>query len=913
MGGLYKKILFSGFLFLVILVFWGITKPVFAQPTPIPTCSPTRNNEFHSLRPYKFQPCDPYPSDLTAYCGNSIVLYSQESIIYNIRDYIPVPYCNPNSRIPDCDCGGALQDACCTQNYDANGNPNGMITCSYIREGTRTISLTFENAELPIMGNTENVNNRNNPYPADEGEFTHEAKVNEYVSWYLNGITGRAEYPYPDTTNPDDISKTVNLSGPIKKLLPYTIQNKERIQQIDDVAPNTIRHNQTVACTYPGLQEVCLPFIGCHNFPNLSIPVECYRGFPHIFDNFKKLAEWNPHKPPLEEDYLGQPHSEFLKAYYNWRGLICLPITINLPVFGTHTFFFCLDNPFSPNFWSMLFPYIPFSSTEDRVGNVSIRNLWVDLASKDFEIIDLRVNSTDAKLYFPHMEEDNQLAELLQNTYVSKGGELTGDPSGVFRPSDPYCDLEMVRTNPGDPISNPDDPSELSASVYYKARVNCDFYQGEGDFNGLYCESPTSADPPGVGGKCQSLNVNNPMLCGTYYNSLDCGYGYNTCALNCQPVSEPSIQGCSDWGRSMGYITNCMPAVWGCTFLDDLYEPPFGPCNNYPNVKCAITNTCSPNPPNDSSPTQQCTKRINVNIKTETKTPLIEEIWSRLVAGPSGVFKRIFPKVTTGGAVEAIWDIPGATEFSYTCTDTGGGCSVGNPGSGRSTPELYFPHVGGISEYFLKGIQTALRPKGYGSEILSRSGSQIPGQPGSCNYTEADISSAIDAAASKYGIRSSMLRAIFEIEAYEFIADPLNYTCEENFAEAAGLTQVTRGTYQDVTCPNERYDNGSDIGICTSDGNRLSRCDVNDAFELAARVLLSKIGLWNGASCSPYGNFPSNDWLATYNAACRYYGKFDPDYLTNQYSYNLPSGQCSPQNYCDIVLNKMRYGSCDYP
>src|SRR4030042_6090790 len=569
MGRLSKRILLSGFFLFIVLVFWGITKPVFAQtptpsPTPIPTCSPARNDEFHSLRPYPFKPCDPYPSDLTAYCGSSIVAYSQETITYNIGDYIP-GICT-QGRIPDCDCGGGISSDCCTQNYDANGNPNGMITCSYIREGTRTISMTFDNAELPIMGNTQDVNKLRSPYDASEGEFTHTAKVNEYVSWYLNGVTGRAEYPYPDMTDPEDVSKIVNLSGPIKKLLPFTIQNKERIGQIDDVAPNTIRHNQTVGCTFFAMQEVCLPFIGCKNLPNFSVPVACNQ---HIFDRLRKLADWNPHKPPVEEDYLGQPHSEYLKDYYEWRGLFCVSITIPLPIFGPHTFLFCLDNPFSPNFWSMLFNYVPFSSTEDRTGKVSVRNLWVRLASKDFKIIELRVTSSDAKLYFPHMEEDNQLAELLQNTYVSKDGELVGDPSGVFRPADPYCDLEMVRTNPGDKISNPKDPSKLSASVYYKARVNCDFYLGELDYDGLFCESPTSADPPGMGGQCDLVTQYDPDLqyCSPnpYYGTLDCGPGFNVCRVssNCQPAPMDDQDICR-----LQYGSKCMPLNWpGCKFF----------------------------------------------------------------------------------------------------------------------------------------------------------------------------------------------------------------------------------------------------------------------------------------------------------------------------------------------------------
>jgi hypothetical protein len=48
--------------------------------------------------------------------------------------------------------------------------------------------------------------------------------------------------------------------------------------------------------------------------------------------------------------------------------------------------------------------------------------------------------------------------------------------------------------------------------------------------------------------------------------------------------------------------------------------------------------------------------------------------------------------------------MPGSTSVTYT-------------GANASAGELNIPHVGGISEYFLKGIQTLLRPKGYGEPI----------------------------------------------------------------------------------------------------------------------------------------------------------------------------------------------------
>jgi len=117
-----------------------------------------------------------------------------------------------------------------------------------------------------------------------------------------------------------------------------------------------------------------------------------------------------------------------------------------------------------------------------------------------------------------------------------------------------------------------------------------------------------------------------------------------------------------------------------------------------------------------------CNKDVMASLSLITETPNVNEAWSRLVAGPSGIFKRIFPKVGEGGAILGILDIPGATNVTY----SGDGLIyAGNPGNERSgeSAELYFPHVGGISEYFLKGIQTILRPKGFGEQIIS-------GEPG---------------------------------------------------------------------------------------------------------------------------------------------------------------------------------------
>jgi hypothetical protein len=121
----------------------------------------------------------------------------------------------------------------------------------------------------------------------------------------------------------------------------------------------------------------------------------------------------------------------------------------------------------------------------------------------------------------------------------------------------------------------------------------------------------------------------------------------------------------------------------------------------------------------------ECKKEVLASLSLITKTPKADEAWSRLVAGPSGIFKRIFPKIGEGGAILGLLDIPGATNVTY----SGAGLIyTGNPGSERSgeSAELYFPHVGGVSEYFLKGIQTILRPKGFGEQIISGAPGTLP-------------------------------------------------------------------------------------------------------------------------------------------------------------------------------------------
>lgn len=125
--------------------------------------------------------------------------------------------------------------------------------------------------------------------------------------------------------------------------------------------------------------------------------------------------------------------------------------------------------------------------------------------------------------------------------------------------------------------------------------------------------------------------------------------------------------------------------------------------------------------------TYSCNAEVTVTVKTGTKTPNADEIFSTTVADSGSTFRKIFPKVGEGSPVTCIADIPTVTGVTYNAEEseipTGGSLEFQvkkyPEDGGGNTPELTFPHVGSVYEYFLKGIQTALRPKGYGEPIAS--------------------------------------------------------------------------------------------------------------------------------------------------------------------------------------------------
>jgi hypothetical protein len=542
-------------------------------PPPYISCEDVDSPEFHSLRPYQKSPCNQEPTETARFCGNRLVL----------TDTVTRIQTTPPTVASNCFSLGGT-------NY----------RCTYSTQETANYKIDLSEADFPILGNTEDVtNSQSQTEGLDDAE-----KTNQYVSWYLNGVTGRAEYP-PLSDSEEDIRKLVDFSGPIKKLLPQETQNQLRANTVKKALATKsdsadYRHDQVIGCTY-GV-EIFGAEIG-------GIPGPCYEsGIRSTLPRVEhRLSEWKNHIPPKASDF--DDFQDYWKEYQEWRGKAC--VQFEIPFLPGKKVLLCGENPFSPNYYSNLYSYIPFSSTEDRVGEVSVDSQNVAPASEGLEISNVNLVTTPAELFFSHTEEVADLASILQLTFVPSGQSTTGGAS-LVSPSE-ACDLQNIRTNKGDSLF----AGEITGNLSYNAEFYCDY----------------------------DVNEVNPT----------------------------------------------------------------------------------------------CRKDVSIGLGVVTETPKADEVWQRLVAGPAGIFKRIFPKVGEGGAILGILDMPAATNVTYSGS---GLVSAGNPGvrSGEDA-ELYFPHIGGVAEYFQKGIQTILRPKGFGEQILSGAPGTFPSSGNiDCDQSAPEVS-----------------------------------------------------------------------------------------------------------------------------------------------------------------------------
>ncbi len=557
--------------------------------------------EFHSLRPYPASPCERnYDETIQTYmCGHDLI--AKEVYEVTRQDCIVDP--------------STGQSCVCQLQTD------GSELCTFTVNSSVEVKINLGDAELPIAGNTEDVANAES---ANSNGLSFPQRVNEYISWYLHGTPYRAEEQDEFLTGNETDSplykqianEIINFSGPIRKLLPLSEvpptsdETQVGLRREQQAQANQSRHNQIIACTIFNAE-----------FPYFADPVRCYR----------------------EQD--------------SGRMRLTFPDPFGVIVF---------------NQWASyqsIFSMIPFSSTEDLVGRARTeprtiqpgQGLGGDPNESTAELIPnaqgqpvtfTPIGSIDDNnrsyhsLYFAHMQEDTELAEYLQNTYLPKG--MTGldtnlpDTIGEILYRSPYCEIVESRTNPGDDLygeyangrQNPPtapEPEQPGGIIEYTARFTCLF------------EPPLPATDPACAAKIAECNAN---------------------------------------AAASGVPTDCSPEA-----------------------------VCGQD--------QKCQKNVLVAMNVQGFTPKATDLWSRLVMGTESVFRRMFPRVEEGAPIDEIEDIPAHANVDYSAKPlsataglVGTEALAGDPSLSRSGAQgrLYFPHLGGIHEYFLIQIQKALRP-----------------------------------------------------------------------------------------------------------------------------------------------------------------------------------------------------------
>lgn len=533
--------------------------------------------------------------------------------------------------------------------------------------------IELSGSELPILGNTEQVTNSQ----GGTEEFDDAQKVNEYASWYLSGVANRAEYGEPTE------DQVVNYSGPVNKLIPQMIQQAERIKTIyntteevgyidgtgtgeDGKALESVKevenHDQIVVCA----QEKGLGFLGDFLGIGVTTPVPCY-------DKDKyRLKEW----------------------------------------LGDLSTFNGIFNRIGTNIWNKRTPPLPWDDGtvtdpkqpkkpfESQIAYQKAYKEWQGASCATIPFID--VNLCLDNPFVP-----NKWANLYHYIPLSSTADKKG--ANYIKGDGPSYDAAA-----GTEIANPMHKSYSGAPLYFAhtqevkelSELLNKTYRPEGfkDEKVAYPDDvekikkevtgkdPITGKPIEGGDSCSLLNVRVNQ--GDNLFAGDKGGEYEM------------------WVRGVQYKITQVECKE--TFLIE-------PCPTLlnPGKRC-------------TTHIFHCPAYIKISIKTGTKTPNVEEIFRQTVADSGSTFRKMFPKTGEGSPVECIADIPTSTDVYYDPTKSdyprtntgaeGDNTFKVNPkpdDTPNDLPQLTFPHIGSVYEYFLKGIQTALRPKGYGDPIAN--------------------------------------------------------------------------------------------------------------------------------------------------------------------------------------------------
>ncbi len=713
---------------------------------------------------------------------------------------------------------------------------------------------TLTDARFPIAGNTELTKNSQNANDTlDDAN-----KVNEYLSWYLTGTTDKAEY---GTTNPD---KIVDYSGPIKKLLPSIIQDAQRIQTIkylntsetyanDELPQNprgprgattvtdvAIIHNQIVVCaknSLPNLPKWLRDLLG---LPTIGVqrPVECYPngGGAKADGDVYRLNGWKENS-----------------SFAAWVSAAGTALQQIIPVSLINQ---ALND--IANRWPKNYPPLPWA---DKNGIPFVSNLAYQKAYNEWRGNICIYNPTP--LFSPLICAsawpilNNPYADLykyvpLSNT-VDKGAKQMITGVGIKGLQGTELVLQPVAYEIiHEPILYFPHTAEVSEASDF---LNKTYIPKEG----------TSSDPvPGT-----TETVNDPITGQCRIVDLRTNPGDYLFPEVKPDVSEVNV-------HVNSYTVTRIPCKDVTTTRTQI-----DPATGLP-----LIDPATGRPVETTFTEARCEGEIEIAIRMTTKVPYADKIYNSTTAGADSTFRRIFPKVMEGAPVSCVSNIPSVTGVRYIPKENMDKLKVIGPLGDNTTdnPQLYFPHFGSVYDLFLKGIQTALRPKGFGEPIVDG------------NFCTTTQNISCDKVAQDYGVPSCQLEGIMQLETgrgSNMGAESCgNFKCCSG--GVCGPAQIKCGDYQSV-----------------SGGENIDLCDPCGSSELLARLMKMKL-------CQAAGQCNSYDWNAMKNNAMKFNIK-DGDYTAACYFYGLQNG-CFPtactqyrwgpgKSYGDAVKSMCETGS----
>jgi len=544
--------------------------------------------------------------------------------------------------------------------------------------------------------------------------------------------------------------------------------------------------------------------------------------------------------------------------------------------------------------WSEIFKYVPLSSLEDITGEFTVglipnqqpgnpgdqgvdpgifgdkyfKNGQVlpDTTGKNAIFLTIKPEAgdqTDSRLYFPHVRSVDVLSTLLAST---------------FRPGYKFNTKELNAV-----VNNlPDDTNPPQYPQYDYLRP------GENSRNTqVIPNSPAPAPLINYGGYDQMCDLSEVRV-----NPGDSLVGSAvTARLGYTQVFRYTPRNSAVPPGEIGLLGSC-----GTLTGSDCANQIIPPDGQDPNAKCQSPYVCecvdylsnlsdgyycidrTGGPPKNKLPTEA---RVGVFVKS----PMLDLIYTTLVTGKDSIFNRFFPKrgqwedPRPGGK-----DIPAAadavysgTGLGFTAPETGQTYEAPQSDSGVTTgkhtsdAKIYFKHLGSIMDYFLgagqdnKNLQRLLRPQGFSS--------------GSLGTFPPTSNANLQQVADQYHVPAEFLDAIWYLESGRGASGS---NCSNCATGACGPMQIGIGAYNNVTDPSENLD----------------RCNLPDAFIIAARVLLDKkyCTIQTASTCTSLHANPATAYLTVGSVSSNEY------YPTARYN---GSDGCWGNNE-----TKIRWGNC---